>query len=241
MPEEVTRNSNIELKLNDLDHHGEFFGIEFKASKKSNPNTINVASFNSTCPSDTKTSYLKANMIHNFETKMRKNFNNDKKLKIKPIKLSIQFSMYYFIVNDEVKDSRSMIRHILVCRGKFFSLNTKEEEAAEISRQIMPQDLGLKLNLYRVKLRYRPFFESRTIQANGYGLYTSWKPKIPWEIQEEATRETLLDEVERIQQSSLLNELDQDSQERKSIKIKDDDNVIYLNLKEERIRYRSAA
>jgi hypothetical protein len=235
IPNEVSKETKLEIKLNDLDIYGEFFGIEFKASKNSNPNVINVASFNSTCPSNTKTSTIKVNMIHNFKTKMRKCFQKDKELKILPIKLNIQFSMYYFIVNDEENGTRSIIRHILVCTGKFFSLSTTEEEAVKISKQIMPKDLGLDLNLYRVNLRYRPFFESRTIQANGFGLYTSWEPKIPGQVREEKERLALLDEVERIQQPELKSPVNEPEP------ISDDDNVIYLNLNEARIRKRSAA
>ena len=144
--------------------------------------------------------------------------------------------MFYFIVNDDEVGTRSEIRHIFLCSGGFFAPTTTEDEAANLSRQLHPQDLGLNLNLYRVKLRYRPFFESRSIRANGYGLYTSWEPKIPGIEREDRQRNVLLQEVERIQQDFGEQLADQVAQTRTN----DDDNVIYLNLKADRIRARAA-
>lgn len=144
--------------------------------------------------------------------------------------------MCYFIVNDEEVGTRSEIRHIFICNGGFFAPTTTEDEAAAISKQLYPADLKLDLNLYRVKLRYRPFFESRAIRANGYGLYTSWEPKIPGIEREEKQRALLLNEVERVQQDfgeGISDKITQKSE-------KDDDNVIYLNLKADRIRSRAA-
>lgn len=241
LPNPITKDSSINLKLNELDLYGEFFGIEFKASKNSNANVISVASFNSTCPSNTKTAELtKITLIHNLPTTMRKTFNNDKQLKKCEVKLKIQFSMYYFIVNDEEHGTRSEIRHIFLCSGGFFAPTTTEEEAARLSKQIMPNDLNLDLNLYRVKLRYRPFFESRTIRANGYGLYTSWEPRIPGQIREEKEREALIKEVEKVQQNFNDDQNDQLKLVSHS-PVSEEDNVIYLNLKENTIRRRSVA
>jgi hypothetical protein len=239
LPNPITKTSEIHLKLNELDIYGEFFGIEYKASKNNNSNSISVASFNSTCPSNSKTSKItKINLIHNLPTTLKKKFENDIDLKVCTISLSIQFSMYYFIVNDEEIGTRSEVRHIFICSGSFFAPNTSEEEAANLSKQIMPNDLGLNLNLYRVKLRYRPFFESRAIKANGFGLYTSWIPKIPSQINEEKQRNELLREVEAIQQTLMSDQIDQvvviPSQN-------EDENVIYLDLRAERIRLRSVA
>lgn len=237
LPSSIKADSNISLKLNDFDIYGEFFGIEYKASKNTHPNSISVASFNSSCPSGTKTTELvKIGLIHNLHTTMRKKFDGDADLKVCEIKLSIQFTMYYFIVNDEEQGTRSEIKHIFLCSGSFFAPTTTEEEAAKLSKQIMPSDLGLNLNLYRVKLRYRPFFESRAIKANGYGLYTSWEPKIPGQVKEQAQRESLLKEVECIQQS-----FTEDQTAQVSSQVEEKDNVIYLNLREDRIRRRSVA
>lgn len=240
LPELIDSESEISLKLNECDTFGEFFGIEFKAKKNSTPNAISVASFNSTCPSNTKTAEIKIAMIHNLPTSMRKIFDNDKSLKKCEIKLKIQFSMYYFIVNDVEKGTRSEIKHIFVCNGGFFAPTTTEAEAELYSKQIMPSDerLNIEINLYRVKLRYRPFFESRVINANGFGLYTSWKPKIPEQAREEKEREQLLQEVEQVQQTFI------DERNAQDITIdppEQTDNVIYLNLREERIRRRSVA
>lgn len=234
----ITSSSEIVLKLNDLDVYGEFFGIEYKASKNSNANTISVASFNSTCPSNTKTAEItKVKLIHNLQTNMRKKFRDDSELKWCEVKLLVQFSMYYFIVNDEEIGTRSEIRHVFLCSGGFFAPSTTEAEAARLSKQLMPSDLNLNLNLYRVKLRYRPFFESRAIRSNGFGLYTSWEPKIPGQIREERERQALLNEVERIQQS-----ITDDQTGQEIVPPSDNtDNVIYLTLREDRIRRRSVA
>jgi hypothetical protein len=237
LPELLTNESEINIKLNEVNGYGEFFGIEFKAQKNSNANNISVASFNSTCPSNTKTTELnKIEIIHNLPTSSRRFFDRDLGLRKQKIKLSIQFSMYYFIVNDEEVGTRSEMRHIFLCNGGFFAPTTTEAEAAAISKQIYPEDLKMNLNLYRVKLRYRPFFESRAIRANGYGLYTSWEPKIPGIEREERQRNLLLQEVERIQQDfgeELIDQIAQTSRD-------EDDNVIYLNLKADRIRARAA-
>lgn len=235
LPSPIKSDDDISLKLNDFDTFGEFFGIEYKASKNTHQNSIAVASFNSSCPSGTKTTELvKIIMIHNLSTTMRKKFDGDEHLKKCEIKLRIQFSMYYFIVNDIEDGTRSEIKHIFLCSGSFFAPTTSEDEAAKLSKQIMPSDLGLNLNLYRVKLRYRPFFESRAIKANGFGLYTSWEPKIPGQMKEKAQRESLMKEVERIQQN-----LEEQSSQLNQPEEKD--NVIYLNLREDRIRRRSVA
>lgn len=237
LPEKFNGDSEICLKLNDVNGYGEFFGIEFKASKNNNANNISVASFNSTCPSNTKTTELnKIVLIHNIPSSSKKMFDKDLGVKKHIIKLKIQFSMYYFIVNDEEVGTRSEIRHIFLCNGGFFAPTTTEEEAASFSKQKYPSDLNMNLNLYRVKLRYRPFFESRAIRANGFGLYTSWEPKIPGVEREEKQRNLLLKEVEKVQQDFggiLSDQIAQDSGD-------DDDNVIYLNLRADRIRSRAA-
>lgn len=237
LPEVLTNETEISLKLNDLNGFGEFFGIEYKATKNGNEKSIAVASFNSTCPSDTKTTELnKIVLIHNLDTTYKKYFDKTKTLKKHLIKLKIQFSMYYFIVNDEEVGSRSEIRHIFLCRGSFFAPTTTEEEAFKYSKQLYPEDLNIPLNLYRVKLRYRPFFESRSIKASGYGMYTSWEPKIPGQEREEAQRKLLLEEVEKIQQE-YGDEVESVGQKKDS----DFENVIYLNLKAGRIKARSVA
>lgn len=237
LPEKLNGDSEICIKLNDVNGYGEFFGIEFKASKNDNPKNISVASFNSTCPSNAKTTELnKVVLIHNLPSSSKKMFDKELGLKKHLIKLKIQFSMYYFIVNDEEVGTRSEIRHIFICNGGFFAPTTTEEEAAAISKQLYPADLKLDLNLYRVKLRYRPFFESRAIRANGYGLYTSWEPKIPGIEREEKQRALLFKEVERVQQYFGDDIPDHVTQKSKD----DDDNVIYLNLKADRIRSRAA-
>ncbi len=238
LPEVLTNETVINIKLNDVNGYGEFFGIEYKAMKSSNSNSIAVASFNSTCPSNTKTTELnKVVLIHNLNTSYKKYFDKLKTLKKHTIKLRIQFSMYYFIVNDEEIGTRSEIRQIFLCNGGFFAPTTSEEDAARFSKQLYPADLKIDLTLYRVKLRYRPFFESRAIKANGYGMYTSWEPKIPGVEREERQRQQLLEEVERVQQDfgDLLP--DQIAQPQAP----EYENVIYLNLKAARIRARSVA
>src|SRR5690606_11536233 len=134
-------------------------------------------------------------LIHSFPSSVKSCFSKDPDLKICLITLKVSFSMYYFIVNDTENGTRSEIKHIFLCAGSFFAPNTTEEEAARYSKQIYPQDLGLELNLYRVKLRYRPFFECRTIKASSYGLYTSWSPKMLGLEKEAKQRKKLLEEV----------------------------------------------
>lgn len=238
LPATITKESDILIKLNNVNGYGEFFGIEYKASKNDNQTTISVASFNSTCPSNTKTTTLnKIVLIHNIPTTMRSFYNRDLGLKKCLIKLSVQFSMYYFIVNDMEVGTRSEIKHIFLCNGGFFAPSTSEEEAAGFSKQLKPADLGLNLNLYRVKLRYRPFFESRAIKSNGYGLYTSWEPKVPGLAREEKEREALLKEVERIQQTFIEETPDQVPQPQAT----EHENVIFLSLREKRMKDRSVA
>lgn len=238
LPEMLTNETEINIKLNDVNGYGEFFGIEFKASKNNNASNISVASFNSTCPSNTKTTELnKITLIHNLPSTYKKYFDREKGLKKHVIKLRIQFSMYYFIVNDEEVGTRSEIRHIFLCNGGFFAPTTTEEQAARFSKQLYPDDLNLDLNLYRVKLRYRPFFESRSIKANGFGMYTSWEPKIPGVEREERQRQQLLEEVERVQQDFGDQLPDQVAQTQAN----EYENVIFLNLKAARIRARSVA
>lgn len=234
----LTTKSKITLHLNDLNIYGEFFGIEYKASKNKNRKSISVASFNSTCPSDTKTVPInKVKMIHSLETKTTAVFDKNKKLKISIVNLTVQISMYYFIVNDEVVNDTSVIRHMFISRGGFFSPGTTEADAKKLSKEVKPESINVHASLYRVKLRYRPFFDSRKIDANGFGLYTSWEPKIPGLIKEEKQREALLKEVEKVKQTL---EADKATQSPAPTP-KDEDNVIYLSLREERIRRRSAA
>lgn len=237
-PKLLNSKSKITLFMNDLLFFEDIFGIEFKASKNKSTKAISVASMNSTCPSDTKIASINAKMIHSLDSKMKNNFEakniNFKSMKVE---LKIRFSMYYFIVNDEKVDSKSHIRYVLLCRGKFFGLSTSEELAQKLSKELKPTDIKLDLNLYRVKLRFRPFFESRKIQSNGYGLYTSWEPRIPSAIAEHEAREQLLNEIEKIQQ----NVTDKKEVVVKPKDLKEEDNVIYLNLNERRIRQRSAA
>lgn len=232
----LKKDSGIELCLNDLSIYGEFFGVEYKASDNKSPNSISVASFNSTCPSGTKTVDLKkVRIIHNF--KSRSNITkNGIKLKHSDITLSIKFSIYYLIVNDEPVGNISQIRQIFICSGDFFAPGLSEEEAKALSKQLYPDKLGIEYSLYRVGLRYRPFFDSKMIKANGYGLYTSWEPKIPAEEEVERQRELLLKEVERIQQTFTDNEFE----EVESSCHETPDNVIYLTLRDERIKKRAA-
>lgn len=238
LPPSISRECKIEITLNHVNGYGEFFGIEYKASQNDNPNTISVASFNSTCPSSTKTTTLKKIvLIHNLPTESKSFFCRERKLRKCLITLKVQFSMYYFIVNDKEVGTRSEIKHIFLCSGSFFAPTTSEAEAEKLSKQIMPADIGLNLNLYRVKLRYRPFFESRAIRSNGYGLYTSWEPKIPALAREERERAALLGEVEKIQQNFSDDSLDQIAQPQAT----EFENVIFLDLREERIRRRSVA
>ena len=239
LPLKITPQSDIELKLNELDTFDDFFGIEYKTSKNSIESSISVASLNSTCPSDTKTSELKARLIHNLPTSMRKVFNNDQELKVCEIQLSIQFNMYYFVMNYHKTGAYSEVKHIFLCRGSFFAPTITEESARLISKELKPNDprLNLDFDLPRVKLRYRPFFDSRKITAGGFGLYTSWNPKIPEQIREERERQTLINEVLAIQQSFEVDDNDQAEIQTNN----NPDNVIYLNLRAERIRLRSVA
>lgn len=237
LPERITPETDIALRLNELGEFEDFFGIEYKTSKNSSENRISVASFNSTCPSDTKTSEIKARLVHNIPTSMRKKFNNDQELKVCEIRLSIQFNMYYFVMNYEKAGAYSSVKHIFLCRGSFFAPTLSEENASLISIELKPNDPRLNLNfdLPRVKLRYRPFFESRKITANGFGLYTSWTPKIPEQIREARERELLLNEVLRVQQM-----FEVDDNDRVHVQTNNNaDNVIYLDLRADRIRLRS--
>lgn len=230
------KKNRLLLSLNDLDNYGDFFGVEYKAAVNPSPDTINVASFNSTCPCITKTTKLKAYMIHNYPTNMRKNHREDKELLKCEIGLNVKFFMYYFIVNDIEKGNRSEIKQILLCRGSFFAPNTSEADADYLSKQVMPKEINKEVNLYRVSLRYRPFFESRSIQSNGFGIYTSWQSRLIGEIEEEAQRQALLNEVEKIQQELVVEEDDQVVPQ----VVQEEDNVIYLNLKADRILRRAA-
>lgn len=228
---------NIELALNDVNSYGEFFGVEYKATKNSSQNSITVASFNSSCPSMTKTALLKkVKMYHNFESRKKVTIM-DTDLKVSEINLTISFSIYYLIVNDNPTGSVSEIKQIFVCDGGFFAPNMTEEEAKSLSTQLYPRDLNIPYDLYRVSLRFRPFFDSKTIKANGYGLYTSWEPKIPREEQVLRQRELLMNEVERVQQSY-------NDDNNQSLEItgshENPDNVIYLTLREDRIKKRAA-
>jgi hypothetical protein len=226
----------IALHLNDLDEYEDFFGVEYKAAVNPSSTSINVASFNSTCPSNTKTTKLKATMIHNYPTKMKKNLDGDKELKKCEIIVTVQFYMYYFVVNDIENGTRSEIKQILLCRGSFFAPTTSQEEAEKLSRQLTPKELKKEVNLYRVGLRYRPFFESRVVQSKGFGIYSSWESRLIGEIAEEEQRKALLVEVEKVQQDPII---DEDGQVVPLV-VEEVDNVIYLNLKSDRILRRAA-
>lgn len=245
--EPVKKNSGIEINLNNVNSYGELFGVEYKAAKSNSKMSINVASFNSTCPSATKTSILKKiKMIHNYESK-NAFLVGDKKLKFCEVTLSISFSIYYLIVNDDPNGQISEIKQIFVCDGGFFAPDMSEEDAKSLSRQLYPVDLKIPYELYRVGLRYRPFFDSKTIRANGYGLYTSWEPKIPAAEEEGKQRELLMKEVERVQQD-FSRVVDEDelkeavNNETKEIagNKENPDNIIYLTLREDRIKKRAA-
>ncbi len=238
LPAYIEKDTDIHIKLNEVNGNGEFFGIEYKACKNKNPNRIQVASFNSTCPSATKTTTLgKVLLVHNLPTSMRSWFDKDKGLRKCRVRMSIQFSMYYFIVNDFENGTRSEIKHIFLCSGGFFAPTTSEAEAEKLSAELKPGDLEIETDLYRVSLRFRPFFDSKAIRSNGYGLYTSWEPKIPGMAREERERQALLKEVEKIQQTFQDEPADQITQPSE----KEFENVIYLTLREERIRKRSVA
>lgn len=241
LPEKINAKTKISIQLNDLDYYGEFFGIEYKASLNKNPNSINVASFNNSCPSKTKNVIItSAKLIHNYPTTKKLLFNNDKSLKIVPIQLKVRYSLYYMIVNDEVITNKSKIKHIFVCSADFFSADTPEDIAEILSKEKKPMDFGIKTTLLKVSLRYRPFFESRVIEANGFGIYTSWAPKLPGEAREEEERKLLLQEVARVEQRLIDNE---SGQEIPNEELEDGEpgKVIYLCLRENRIRERSVA
>lgn len=238
------KHNSINVNLNSCNGYGEFFGVEYKASESKSEKSISVASFNSTCPSATKTRNLRIRMIHNFKAAGRKLIGGYK-LKSCVVNLSIDFSIYYLIVNDSPNGRISEIRQVFVCDGGFFAPDMSQKDAEELSTEIKPESLGISYDLYRVKLRYRPFFDSKTIRANGFGLYTSWVPKIPEEIREEREREELLREVERVKQNfsdvvdeELLEVADTGAE----IEGNDEnpDNVIYLNLRDARIKKRAA-
>lgn len=238
--------SGVEINLNNVNGYGEFFGVEYKASQSNSETSISVASFNSTCPSRTKTVKLKNTlMYHGFKTTSRKKpVDGYDEIKVCKINIKIQFSIYYLIVNDNPEGRISEIKQIFVCDGGFFAPDMSEEDAAKLSKQLYPKDLGISLNLYRVGLRFRPFFESKRIRANGYGLYTSWEPKIPATIEEEKQRKLLLEEIEMIQQDFADNSELIDESNKDSIKVdggdSNPDNVIYLTMNEIRIKNRAA-
>lgn len=244
--EPVKKDSGIEINLNDVNGYGEFFGVEYKASKSNSKTSISVASFNSTCPSATKTSTLKkVKMFHNFKSRSRVNAHG-LNLKSCEITLNISFSIYYLIVNDDPNGQVSEIKQIFVCDGGFFAPDMSEEDAKKLSKQLYPEDLKIPYNLYRVGLRYRPFFDSKTIRANGFGLYTSWEPKIPAEEREKKQRELLMKEVERVQQS-FSDVVDEEKMEKLANgedivegNEENPDNVIFLTLREDRIKKRAA-
>jgi hypothetical protein len=253
IPESIKKDSGISIHLNRINGYGEFFGVEYKASKSNAKNSITVASFNSTCPSGTKTVLLKkVNMYHNLKSKSKPSKMQGHDLKIANVNVSINFSIYYLIVNDYPEGQISEIKQIFVCDGSFFAPNMTEEEAKALSKQLDPVKLEIPYSLYRVGLRYRPFFDSKTIRANGYGLYTSWEPKIPGAEAEERQRELLLKEVEKIQQTfdEIVYEEEQEDvsdDEETHIEVKktekapdSPDNVIYLTLREDRIKKRAA-
>lgn len=232
----VKKISGLKFSLNNLNGYGEFFGVEYKASRSKSENSILVASFNSTCPSATKTTELKkVKLIHNLDSKSNYAINGHD-LKFCEISLEVSFSIYYLIINDEPEGQISSIKQIFICDGGFFAPEMSEEDAKSLSKQLYPENLNIPYNLYRVGLRYRPFFDSKTIKANGHGLYTSWEPKIPKEEEETKQRELLLSEVEAIQQNFNLS----DDGEIESSDPEMPDNVIYLNLRDQRIKKRAA-
>ncbi|RZF21708.1 hypothetical protein DAY19_08445 [Halobacteriovorax vibrionivorans] len=233
------KHNSIKIFLNELINQNDFYGVEYKASESKYETSINVASFNSTCPSKTKTNSLKLKLIHNFKASGRFKVNGFK-LKSCTVEVMINFNVYYLIVNDYPNGRLSEIKQVFVCDGGFFAPNMSEDEASKLSKEIKPDELGKEYNLYRVKLRYRPFFDSRTIKANGFGLYTSWDPKIPGAIEEEKQREEVLKEVKRVQQN--FSDVVGEEQETEVIEGTEDnpDNVIYLSLRQDRINKRAA-
>lgn len=245
--EPLKTESGITINLNKVNHYGELFGVEYKASQSNSETSISVASFNSTCPSRTKTATLKnISMLHGFESTARKKPIKGFNIKACKIDLTISFSIYYLIVNDNPEGRLSEIKQIFVCDGGFFAPDMTEEEAKKLSRQLYPKDLGIPINLYRVGLRFRPFFESKTIRANGYGLYTSWEPKIPAAEEENKQRQLLMEEVIKVQQyfDEVVDDNDESSESPTSKEIEANDsnpnNVIYLTLREDRIKKRAA-
>lgn len=248
VPESIKKDSGIEILLNEVNGYGEFFGVEYKATKSNSKKSITVASFNSTCPSGIKTVLLKKiKMFHNLKSKSKVTKIQDYSLKVCEVKVSISFSIYYLVVNDFPSGQISEIKQIFVCDGSFFAPNMSEGEAKGLSKQLDPVKLKIPYSLYRVGLRYRPFFDSKTIRANGYGLYTSWEPKIPGAEAEERQRDLLMKEVERVQQTfdEIIYEDESDDEivevvrDEKAAPI-NPDNVIYLTLREERIKKRAA-
>ena len=220
------------LDLNSVGLYGEFFGVEYKAQKNKSSKSIIVASFNSTCPSGTKTSSLKnIKLFHNLDSLTKKKDKMIKDCFFEEIQVQISFSMYYMVVNDEKISNKTQITYIFLCHGNFFAPNLEESIANILSKQKTANDMKMEFDLKRVKLRYRPFFEAPTIKAQGFGLYTSWKPKLPEVAREGRERDALLNEILQIQQSFNSEEIDP---------LKGMDNVIYLNLTGERIRKRAA-
>jgi hypothetical protein len=238
LPDKITAKSKIVLTLNDLDYFGEFFGVEYKASTNAIERSIAVASFNSSCPSKTKTIEItSARLIHSLPTSKRDSFGDG--FKIVPITLKVKISLYYMIVNDEVANNKSKIRHIFITSGDFFSGDTSEEVAKVLSEEKKPIDFGIKASLNKVGLRYRPFFESRKIQADGYGIYTNWEPKIPAEAKEGAERALLLQEVLHVQQKLIDNDTGQEIP-LSPTPDKEPGRLIHLTLRESRIKLRAA-
>lgn len=245
----IKKDSGIKLNLNHANGYGELFGVEYKASKSNSKKSINVASFNSTCPSGTKTIQLKkVKMLHNLNSRCRVTKVQDHKLKACDVTVSISFSIYYLIVNDYPNGQISEIKQIFVCDGGFFAPSMTEADAKSLSKQLDPKELKIPYSLYRVGLRFRPFFDSKTIRANGYGLYTSWEPKIPGAKEEERQRELLLKEVEKVQQTfdEIVYEEELDGENVTEV-IKGEqaapntpDNIIFLALREDRIKKRAA-
>ncbi len=234
----VVKKPKIVLNLNKVGLYGEIFGVEYKASKSKTLNSINVAPFNSTCPSLHKTVEIAGvRLFHNFDSKYSTEINGIE-VNVCEIKLEVNFTVYYLIVNDYPSGQISEIKKIFICDGGFFAPGVSESKAKELSEEKKPEEIGVEYELYRVGLRYRPFFGSKTIKANGYGLYTSWDPKIPKEEEEEKQRKLLLDEVEKVQQSfsEVLENIDAEEVVEGNEEMPD--NVIYLNLRDDRIRKR---
>lgn len=217
-----------EIHLNDVTEDDGYFGIEYKAAKSNSPNSISVASFNSTCPSKTKTVELLCNFYHNLPTDAKVKKDEKVHLCKKMLKLTIRFYMYYFIINDITEKGKSIIKQILIADGSFFAPGMTEEKAEMLSKQKKPEDFGEDYKKIfdeaRVKLRYRPFFESKLIKAPiGYGLYLTWPPRLLETVREERERKRLLAEIQYRERA-----------------INDKDNVIYLSLDINQIKRRAA-